>query len=609
MNSPRTSKNDYPLLLLLIKKAFAISPSFFLIGFSLVVFEAFTPLLFVLLPGAIIDELFGAQRKIIILKYVLTLSVGSPLISIINSFLSSKMEIQKKQIDESLSFLISSNLASIDYPILEDSAFLEKYHRHMAGKNRGASIATILSQLMQTIKELLKILLYLFFLFNMIDFSQPTNQNSILFFIASNTWLVVSVLLFIDLGLLHTKKKNNDSLLKSYDAFLPSDRKYSYYQKLSKDLSCLKDIRVFSFFPLLSDYIQAYRSEARALEQNILNLQLRQNTSVSIFVVFEKIIIYSIAGLKVFFGMISYGQFYIYINCLRNSIKSIESIMDITENVRYALRFQQSFKELSELKGQENDGISMPASFESLAFDDVWFKYPGTDKYILRGVSFKIKKGEKVTLVGVNGAGKSTIVKLICRFYSPTKGIIRLNDVNIESFNKTDYQHWITTLFQEVNYWAGTLKENIAFNKELPLISSIVSAAGLDSFCDKNNGLQTSLTRLFDENGILLSGGEVQKLGLARAMAHNLNLILFDEPTSSLDPISELEIMKKLDEIFHNTTVFTISHRLSFSKESDIIYVLDNGIITEAGTHEELLKTKGLYHLLWQTQAETYKIV
>ena len=262
---------------------------------------------------------------------------------------------------------------------------------------------------------------------------------------------------------------------------------------------------------------------------------------------------------------------------------------------------------------QENDcgykdGV-VCSPFKSLKFENVHFTYPGTDNEILKGISFEINKDEKVSIVGLNGAGKTTIVKLISRFYKPTEGVIYWNGIDIHSYEYESYIKEISAVFQDFKLFALTISENIDLDEKNPdYIKSCLYDVGLkekiNSLPNKENSY---LSKVYSEEGIDLSGGQKQKIAIARAMYKQSSLAILDEPTSALDPLSEAEIYKNFNDLVKDKTTIYISHRMSSSIFCDRIIVIDDGLVSNIDTHHNLMANKdSLYYQLFNSQSNYY---
>lgn len=251
--------------------------------------------------------------------------------------------------------------------------------------------------------------------------------------------------------------------------------------------------------------------------------------------------------------------------------------------------------------------------FKSLQFKNVSFKYPNTEEYVLKGISFTINKGDKIGIVGKNGCGKSTIVKLLLRLYDVKEGEILLNGINITEFDFQDYYNIFSTMLQDYINYSFSLKDNViladinrAEHKDEDIIKACVQSDSYSFVKNWEDGIYSYLTKSFDEHGKELSGGQWQKLALSRFFYKKAQFYILDEPSASLDIESEHIIFQSVFDKLNKNTLLLISHRLSNLKMMDKIIVLDNGIIAETGSHEELINKNGIYRYLYSMQYEKY---
>ncbi|MBR0302862.1 MAG: ABC transporter ATP-binding protein, partial [Clostridia bacterium] len=232
---------------------------------------------------------------------------------------------------------------------------------------------------------------------------------------------------------------------------------------------------------------------------------------------------------------------------------------------------------------------------------------------VIDGVSLKLERGEKVALVGANGAGKTTLIKLIMRLYDPNEGEILLDGVDIKKYDVEKYRHNIGVVFQDFNIYGASVAENVVMDKFSPDDAKDVERAlehsGFgDKLAEMPSGIDTPLTKEFEDDGVELSGGEAQMIAIARAFFKDSGIIILDEPSSALDPISEYNFNRYMAKAARESTVIFISHRLSTTRLADRIIVLDKGGVREAGSHEELLARRGVYYEMWHAQADKYEI-
>jgi len=243
-------------------------------------------------------------------------------------------------------------------------------------------------------------------------------------------------------------------------------------------------------------------------------------------------------------------------------------------------------------------------------FKNVSFKYPGSQNWALKNVSMKFKVGKRLAIVGENGSGKTTFIKLLCRLYDPQEGQILLNGIDIRKYNYRDYMDVFSIVFQDFQLISQPLGANVAGSSaydEVKVRKALVDAGFGDRLETMPDGLNTQLYKDFTENGVEVSGGEAQKIAIARALYKDAPFIILDEPTAALDPIAEAEIYSKFNDISGDKTAIYISHRLSSCKFCDEIAVFHDGAVIQQGTHDSLLvDTTGKYHELWHAQAQYY---
>lgn len=241
---------------------------------------------------------------------------------------------------------------------------------------------------------------------------------------------------------------------------------------------------------------------------------------------------------------------------------------------------------------------------------NVSFRYPGTREWALKNVCLKFRIGERLAVVGENGSGKTTMIKLLCRLYDPDEGEILLNGINIRKYRYREYMELFSVVFQDFMLTAFTLGENVAASRKYDAdrVRSCLADAGFgERLSQLKDGLDTCIYREFDKDGVEISGGEAQKIAIARALYRNSPFIILDEPTAALDPVAEMAVYESFDRLIQDKTAVYISHRLSSCRFCDRIAVFDRGRIVQSGSHEELVADReGKYYELWQAQARYY---
>ena len=303
---------------------------------------------------------------------------------------------------------------------------------------------------------------------------------------------------------------------------------------------------------------------------------------------------------------------------LRYAQAIFQACMSVSASIRLAGEFRTdvgriaSTLEYLNLEAEKTKGDSFTEMTKGvIEFRNISFRYPGTKELVLDHVSLKIEPSEKIAVVGKNGSGKTTLVKLLCRLYEPEEGEILWNGKNIREYDLREWQKIFAIVFQDYSLLSLTLGQNVAASVqyEAERAKEVLQLAGFGERLNKlKKGLETVVYPEYEQDGVSFSGGEEQKIAIARAIYKGGQICILDEPTAALDPVSESRVYESFDEIVKGKTAVYISHRLSSCKFSDRIFVLDNGKIAESGTHEALLSKNGLYAQLWQAQAQYYKV-
>lgn len=310
-------------------------------------------------------------------------------------------------------------------------------------------------------------------------------------------------------------------------------------------------------------------------------------------------------------GIVLVGGFAITINSIWKLNNMISDITTQIVNVNRQSLYMEKIRTFMNTKANIVSGSRIPEAFESLEFRNVSFSY--RDDLVLKDVSFKINKGERIAIVGYNGAGKTTLTKLIMRLYDVNEGEILYNGYNIKEYDLDLLRNKIGAVFQDYRIFNATLAENVLADlytddKEELVVKSLESSTFGDRLKTLNKGIHTHLTREFYENGTDLSGGEAQKVAIARVFAHDNELIIMDEPSSALDPMAEYELNKSISENAKGKTAIFISHRLSTTRHSDRIFMFEGGVLTESGSHDELMRNNKNYANMFNIQAEKYNM-
>ncbi len=389
-----------------------------------------------------------------------------------------------------------------------------------------------------------------------------------------------------------------------------------YISRCSKDLTSAKDIRIFGLRPWLEDLYNQALDSYIAFHHKAQSVYIWAKISDLVLTFLRNMIAYAYLIGLVIQNNLEVAEFLLFFSAVGGFTDWISGILgefnilhkqslDIS-TVRECLDYKEPFK------FDEGEPIKAEADRQyEIKLENVSYRYPNADKNTLTNINLTLHRGEKLAVVGLNGAGKTTLVKLICGFLDPTEGRVLLDGKDIRDFNRMDYYTMFSAVFQNFSLLAGTIATNVAqdeTNIDMERVKDCIEKAGLKVKIESlPNGYETYLNRHVYEDAISLSGGETQRLMLARALYKNAPFIILDEPTAALDPIAESDMYQKYNEMTSDKSSVYISHRLASTRFCNRIIMIDDASITEEGTHDELIKRGGKYAYLYEVQSKYYK--
>ena len=404
------------------------------------------------------------------------------------------------------------------------------------------------------------------------------------------------------------RKKTNDS-----SALY--DRMDRHTEDIQKDEHRALDMRIYN----QSSQLIAMRREAvdygyaKAVRKDWLGAAGLLQMASNIIAWLPDSILFLFVGIKAIAGAFGVGLVSQYVSSLTAVSNNISWLIGTVMSMRINAPYIKKAFEFLELPNKMYQGSLTTEKRSDRQYDvefrDVSFKYPAAERWALRHVNIKFKVGTRLAVVGENGSGKTTFIKLLCRLYDPQEGEILLNGIDIKKYNPKDYMGVFSVVFQDYFLLSQPLGENVACAKEYDraLAEKCLRDAGFGERLESlPNGLDTYVYKEYEQDGVQFSGGEAQKIAIARALYKNAPFIILDEPTAALDPIAEAEIYSQFDQITDDRTAIYISHRLSSCRFCDEIAVFDDGKIVELGTHDSLLEHDGTYKALWEAQAGYY---
>lgn len=387
-----------------------------------------------------------------------------------------------------------------------------------------------------------------------------------------------------------------------------------YLDDYIDDSKACKDIHIFNQKKLIRRSTDKIYDKWIKICKEVNAFERKKANRYNIFYVMMTGATYLFVALKTYIGAFGLGGFIKYQFCISQIVKAAEGFSDSVAALRSNNDYLENFFEYLDTPTEMHYGTiptekRMDNKYD-IEFHNVSFRYPGTDKYAIKNLNLKFKVGDRIAVVGMNGSGKTTMIKLLCRLYDPTEGYITLNGIDIQKYDYEDYLDLFSVVFQDFRLFSFSVGENIAASvdyDEKKVWSSLEKAGMFERVKNMPKGLKTSVYKDFEEDGVEISGGEAQKLAIARALYKDAAFVILDEPTASLDPIAEHEIYSRFNDMVKDKTAVYISHRLSSYRFCDRILVFDNGQLIQDGSHETLLgNPDGKYSELWNAQAQYY---
>ncbi len=423
-------------------------------------------------------------------------------------------------------------------------------------------------------------------------------------------------MLFPMIGNFYLGKKLNVIEQKRYKENTRFERMRSYVTRTLHLSRYSKEMRLTNVYDLVQDkHSESLKGTRRIYDKFAFKSGFAYWVKVqfTFLLIFEPLLIYC-AYKAIVAGTMSLADITVLTSIMATATWEIIRLSDSFVDMQKRCIYIQNAREFLEYEAkipEDGEGIPVPDSIESVEFKNVTFSYKGAEETALKNVSFRIGRGEHVALVGRNGAGKSTLVKLLLRLYDPDEGQILLNGVNIKEYRVADLREAFSTAFQDYQVLALTVLENLTMSEpaegDRRRAEAALKQVGLwEKVSRFDKGLDTVLTKEFDDGGEVLSGGEAQKLAVARALMNRAKFSVFDEPTGALDPIAEYELFETIMKNTEGLSALIISHRLTSAKLADRILVLEDGALCDEGTHGELIKKDGIYREMFVSQAKNY---
>jgi len=553
------------------------------------------PLTAILLSTKSVELLTDHSRFIKLAEMIVLLSVATLVLNITNNIVKSKIINCGSRVRAKYGMLVSKKIIETDYENLNNTDGQEKLQK------ANDAISDITSGTERILRSFISIISSMI---NLVTYGAFVAQINLFLLIALSVPIVIEYLL---------NKKFNKWVFDNKDSWIPIDRKINYITNKCGQLDWGKDIRLYKMRDWMNNLFNMFLKDRLYWLSKVNGRSFIKSTLVIILTFLRDGLSYGFLIFSVIYKGLTPSAFVFNFNGIEQFSTNFLTLFNSISEMYVIHRQFCDLRDFLNMKDNTNRGKGIPLPEETcqIEFKNVTFYYHGEKEPTLKDINFQIKKGEKVAIVGENGAGKTTLVKLLCGLYKPTSGEILINNQSIPNYNLIDYFQLYSTVFQDIYFLPTSILKNIALVPEgdinMDKVTDIVAKSGLDGIIRRlPNGINTNLIKSVNDEAIDLSGGEKQRLALARALYKEGKIIVLDEPTAALDPIMENKLYLEYDKITNGNTSIYISHRLSSTSFCDRILFINKGTIAEMGSHKELMEIGGEYARMFKIQSHYY---
>lgn len=594
-------------------------PQMVLSRFISLVWTSLTPYAGIYLSALLIDELAGS-RNIGHLQFLVLITLGSAaVIALVSALLSKWKETQNAGLWIKVEHIFSEKLFDMDYVNLDETSTAELLSTIRQNQNGGGWGLYRIIENFEALSSSVLTLLGGFSLTVSLFLSRVpesagayTALNSPLFVVP-----MIAIMLVITYIAPALSNKAGSYWALNADSHNLGNRTFGFFGWLGYHKDKAADVRIYRQDKICERYNQkkdgTFGSNGIFAKYSRGPIGFYSAASSAVSVVFTGVA-YVFVCLKAWAGAFGLGAVTQYVASITKVSGSLSSLISTLGDMRNNASFLEQVFEFLDIPDNMYQGSLTVEKRRDrkyqVEFRNVSFKYPGSDNYALRNVSIKFEIGRRLAVVGMNGSGKTTFIKLLCRLYDPTEGVILLNGIDIRKYNYAEYMMIFSVVFQDFKLFALKLGQNVASRAEYDsglVMDSLKKADFTENLAKMKYGIETYLYKDYDKEGVNVSGGEAQKIAIARAIYKDAPFIILDEPTAALDPVAEAEIYSRFNDIAGDKTAIYISHRLSSCKFCDEIVVFHEGSVIQQGTHASLTADKsGKYYELWHAQAQYY---
>ena len=605
------NKKEWRVIRFMLRELAAKNKKTLISMFLLSISQGISPYVSVILTGKLIDAAYRKAPFEQLLKYALLGAGVTMLFMLLESVTEKVFNHNLEYMFEFQNRPLNEKSMRMDYECLENSKIHEGRQRLNTGYTRFGILGAVLSHISKITCSIVScitavvVVVPMFFAKNTGEFGWIGSPLlSVAFFI------VMGMFVWGNYKVLAYYNEKTNAIWKK-DAPWESRRKF--YMDILASAEPQKDLRIYNQKRMFKSEIERIITEERKVGRQVEKYTLRSALISQGIVALLGLLVYGFAGLRGFVGMITIGSVVTYAASISKVSDSIYTFANRLGYLKGAANFGKDYVEFMNLKQQKQEGtVSVELREDNrfeVEFENVSFKYPGSDVYVIKDLNLRLNIGEKMAIVGKNGSGKTTFIKLLSRLYDVTEGCIKVNGIDIREYSYKEYCKLFAVVFQDFCVFDFPLGENLACSTEVDEEKAYdaLKRAGLEERVERlPEKLETYVGKGFDESGINFSGGEKQKIAIARAIYKDAPFVIMDEPTAALDPEAECEVFAGFDKMVGKKTAIYISHRLASCRFCEDILVFDKGQVVQRGSHEVLEKQEGLYRELWNAQAQYY---
>lgn len=581
------------------------------------VWQALTPYVGIYLSALLIDEIAGGKDRGRLTQLVIASLVTAAVIALGTALLTRWQNTAAAEMPFVMSKIFADKMLDMDYVSVDNTETHELFYKIQQNEiGGGFGLGKVLEDTIQLISAVMT--LFGGAALSVSLFVKPVPENAGVLTVLNNPLFILVIAgVMIAVTYLSPVLANK---AESYMVAVTNDlnlnnRLFGFWGYLGQRREIAADIRIYRQDMLadrnVGDKKMLFGSEGKVAHLARGVMGLCQAASAALSVVFVGVV-YLFVCLKAWAGAFGVGAVTQYIGAITKLSGSVSVLIKTVGSMKNNAVFLKPIYRFLDIPNAMHGGakhVEHDSSFE-IEFRDVSFRYPGSDNYVLKHVNMKFNSGTRMAIVGQNGSGKTTFIKLLCRLYDPTEGEILLNGKNIKEYDYEEYMDVFSVVFQDFKLFSFPIGQNVSakMTYDRKLAEECIRKAGFGDRYDKmDKGLDTYLYKNVDKNGVDVSGGEAQKIALARTLYKDAPLIILDEPTAALDPIAESEVYSSFNSIVGDKTAIYISHRLSSCRFCSDIAVFHNGELVQRGSHEQLVgDRRGKYYELWSAQAQYY---